>query len=148
MRRQSVVKLRMRSKKKKTDKDYKKRPHEWQTYLLHKANGWTSPSYKKNSERIQKYKRALEAQKTEYTPFITNEFVCNYLTNSDFVKNEKEKEYIKYYIKYGNTGIGVIGCTFWEVQEKKLKRWIMKENMKRKRKGRPALRLQELLLKK
>lgn len=142
MRRQSVVKLRMRSKSKK--KSYK-RPHEWKTYVLQKYKRF---NYSDFGTKYKKFQDRLNAQKTEYTPYITNEFVYNYLTNSDFVKNEKEKEYIKYYIQHGNIGIGVIGCSFYEVQEKKLKRWIMKENMKRKKKGRPALRLQELLLKK
>jgi hypothetical protein len=129
-------------------KKIQNRPHEWQTWLIHKSKGWTNPSYKKDSEKRNRYEQMLEAQKREYTPYITTEFVCNYLSNSDFIKNEKEREYIKYYINHGNTGIGIIGCTFYEVQEKKLKRWIMKENMKRKKKARPALRLQELLLKK
>lgn len=146
MRRQSVTKLRIRSESRKKNKDYKKSPHEWRTYLIHKSRGFASPDYRRRSEKIERYKRTLEAQKTEYTPFISSDFVFKYLKNSDFVKNQKEREYIKYYIDNGPVGIGVIGCSFYEVQERKLRKWIMKENMKRRKKGRPALRLQDLIL--
>jgi hypothetical protein len=97
-------------------------------------------------DRRVKYEALLNKQKTEYNPSITGDVVCRILSNSSFVKNEKERSFIQYFINHGATGIGVIGERYFEIQSSKLRKWIVKENMKRKRKGKPPLNIEALFL--